>query len=154
MEPSPETNALLRARLDELLGDYERAQASLATARERMRSVRGSARSGDGTVSVQVDARGQLAGLDLEPRAYQRFSPSLLAAEIMRLTGAAVADVNGQLGEIMAPFLPAGMPYDQVASGEADLSGYAPPQPLTNETYNDWRARISGFTSTDGGGRP
>jgi len=144
MEASPTANAALRARLEELLGDYEQLRRGVAAAREQMRTMQGAAATTDGTIRVTVDSRGRLTGLELEPRAYRRFSPSRLAAEIVRLAGTACDQVTGQLAEVMAPFLPDGISYPDLLSGAADASAVTPDAPLTNETYDAWRARFRG----------
>lgn len=144
MEASPAANAALRARFEELLGDYERLRRGVAAAQERMRSIRGTAESTDGTIKVAVDSRGRLTGLELEPRAYRRFSPSQLAAEIVRLAGAACDQVTAGMAEVMAPFLPDGISYADLMSGAAGPSALTPDAPLTNETYDAWRARFRG----------
>jgi hypothetical protein len=144
VEASPSANAALRARLDELLGDYDRLRLSLADAQRRMRVMTGTAASSDGSVKAAVDFRGRLAGLDIEPRAYRRFSPSQLADEIRRLAEQAAAQVSGEMAEVMAPFLPAGLSYASLMSGDADISALSPDAPLTDETYDAWRARFSG----------
>lgn len=142
MEASPAANAALRARLEELLGDYEQLRRGVAAARERMRTMRGTAASTDGTIKVTVDPRGRLTGLDLDPRAYRRFSPSQLAAEIMRLAAVACDQVTGEMAEVMAPFLPDGISYADLMSGAVDPSAVTPQAPLSNETYDAWRARF------------
>lgn len=144
MEASPGANAALRARLEELLGDYEQLRRGVAAARERMRTMHGTAATSDGTIKVAVDSRGRLTGLELDARAYRRFSPSLLAAEIMRLAGLAAGQVTGEMAEVMAPFLPDGISYADLMSGAADPSAVTPDAPLTNETYDEWRARFRG----------
>lgn len=142
MEASPTVNAALRARLDELLGDYEQLRRRMSAAQDRMRTMRGTAASTDRTVAVSVDSRGRLVRLDLEPRAYRRFSPSQLAAEIQRLADEACAQVSDDMAEVMAPFLPAGISYHDLVSGAADASAVTPSVPLTNEAYDEWRARF------------
>ncbi len=104
--------------------------------------MRGTAASTDRTVAVTVDSRGRLVRLDIEPRAYRRFSPSQLAAEIQRLADEACATVTGDMAEVMAPVLPAGISYHDLVSGAADASAATPSVPLTNETYDEWRARF------------
>jgi DNA-binding protein YbaB len=142
MEASPAANAALRARLEELLGDYEQLRRGVAAARERMRTMRGTAASTDRTIAVTVDSRGRLTGLELDPRAYRRFSPSQLAAEIMRLATQACDQVTGEMTEVMSPFLPDGISYADLLSGAADPSAVTPDAPLTNDTYDTWRARF------------
>lgn len=145
MDASPAANAALRARLEELLGDYEQLRRGAAAARERMRAMHGTASTTDGTIKVTVDSRGRLTGLDLEPRAYRRYSPSQLGAEIMRLAGAACDQVTSEMSEVMAPFLPAGICYADLMSGSSDALTVTPDAPLTNETYDEWRARFRGW---------
>ena len=142
MEASSAVNAALRARLEELLGDYEHLRRGVMAAQERMRTMRGTAATTDGTIKVTVDFRGRLSGLEIDPRAYRRYSPSQLATEIIRLTGVACDQVTGDMAEVMSPFLPAGVSYADLMSGTADTSAVTPSVPLTNETYDEWRARF------------
>lgn len=144
MDPSPTTNAALRARLDELLGEYDRLRKNMSDAQQRMKVMRGTASTSDGTVKVTVDFRGKLAGLDIEPRAYRRYSPSQLSEEILRLANAAAAQVTSDMAEVMAPFLPHGVSYADLMSGAADMSALSVDKPLTNENFDAWRARFSG----------
>ena len=144
MDASPSVNAALRVRLDELLGDYDRLRKNLAEARDRMRTMKGSAASSDGSVRVVVDFRARVTGLEIEPRAYRRYSPTQLAEEIRRLIDQAAAQVTVEMAGVMAPFLPTGVSYAGLMSGETDPSVLSPGEPLTNETYDAWRARFSG----------
>ncbi|GIH18848.1 YbaB/EbfC family nucleoid-associated protein [Rugosimonospora africana] len=148
MQPNPRTNAQLRARMEQLLGDYEQLRRNMSAARERMRAMSGRAATTDGTVKVQVDSNARLTGLEIDPKAYRRFSPSQLAEEIRRLYGEATRDVTSRVGDVMAPFLPDGISYDKLLTGEADVSTWSPERPLTDETYDEWRARFSGRPTT------
>lgn len=139
---TPEVNAALRARLEQLLGEYDRMRGNLAGLQQRLASAHGEASSQDGSVRVTVGPRGELRALEIGPRAYRHLSPSELAAEIVRLSGEATASVTGQLQEVMAPFLPAGVSYADAAAGNADLSAWAPPKPVTSENFDEW---ISGL---------
>ncbi|NUP48503.1 MAG: YbaB/EbfC family nucleoid-associated protein [Catenulispora sp.] len=151
-EASPAANAALRARLSELLDDYDRVRRDLGDAQARMKEMRGTARSADGTVVVTVDFRGTLTALEIGPRAYSRFAPSLLAEEILRLTAAARADVTGAMGEVMAPFLPQGLEYGALMDGSADMGRLSVPAPLDDEGYDAWRARFSGVRDASAAG--
>jgi hypothetical protein len=148
VDATPQGNAYLRARFEELLGEYERLRRDAAEAGRRTRAARGTAKSTDSSIEVTVDAQGKLAGLTLDAKAYRRFSPSQLADQIMTLAGRAVDDVTGQLAEVMAPFLPRGVNYADLVSGAADPADLTPEQPLTDETYDTWRARFSGRETT------
>ncbi|NUR57725.1 MAG: YbaB/EbfC family nucleoid-associated protein [Catenulispora sp.] len=152
MEASPAANAALKARLSELMDDYDRVRRNLGEAQERMKEMRGTARSGDGTIVVTVDFRGTLTALQIGPRAYSRLSPSLLAEEILRLAAQARTEITGAMGEVMAPFLPQGLEYGALMDGSADLGQLAMPAPVGDEGYDAWRARFSGISDSGGGG--
>jgi DNA-binding protein YbaB len=147
--PLPATAAALRARLQDLLGEYEQLSGRLGDAQKRMRALTATARSTDGSVSVEVDSRSRLTRLEIDPRAYRRLSPSQLASEILRLTQEAAAGVTRRAGEVMAPFLPAGASYEQILDGQADTLTFLAERPLTDESFGQWRARFSGRSTVD-----
>ncbi|MGH3273659.1 MAG: YbaB/EbfC family nucleoid-associated protein [Streptosporangiaceae bacterium] len=139
---TPEGNAALRLRVDELLGTYEKVRRNLDTLQQRMREASGEATSKDGAVSVRVGPQGNLRELRVEPKAYRRLSPSELAAEILELSRQATKDVQGRLERVMAPFLPKDMPYADVVAGQGDIASWMPKQPLTIDTFDEWWAGI------------
>ena len=148
MDATPQGNAYLKARFEELLGEYERVRRDAAEAGRRTRELRGTARTTDGSIEVTVTAQGRLAGLALDAKAYRRYSPSQLAEQILALAGKAVDDVTGQMAEVMAPFLPRDVNYADLVSGTADPADLTPEGPLTDETFDAWRARFSGRATT------
>jgi DNA-binding protein YbaB len=149
MEASASVNAALRARLDELLGEYERLRKNLTTAQKHMRSMTGTAESSDHSVKVTVDSRGVLTGLELAPTAYRRYSPTLLAELILKLIKEASGQVTSEMATVMAPFLPRDVNYADLISGKTDMSAVGTTKPLSNETFDQWRARFSGHESMD-----
>ena len=140
--------AALRARLDDVLAEYERMRRNAADTQRRVQAMRGTASTSDGTVRVTVDARGKPVAFDIEPRAYRRYSPSQLATELLRLVDEAAAQVTAEMADAMAPFLPAGVSYADLLSGKADPASLSPGAPLTDETFDAWRARFSGRGAT------
>jgi DNA-binding protein YbaB len=132
----------MRARMEQLLGEYDNVRASLGRLRSRMAEVEGSARSADGGIELTVGPQGTLRALRIDPRAYRRLSPTELADEIVRLSGEAAGDARRQLAEVMAPFLPPGVAYEKVADGTVDPADWAPRQPLTPATFDDWWSRF------------
>jgi DNA-binding protein YbaB len=139
---TPEMNAALRTRFEELLGEYDRVRANFAAMQQRLREVKGEAQSKDGSVRLTVGPQGNLLSLQLEPRAYRRLSPSELAGEILELSGQAGRDARGQLEQVMAPFLPTGVSYTDVMDGQADPATWAPKQPLSDDTFDAWWSGI------------
>ena len=137
-------NAYLRARLEELLGQYEKARHDLAEVRRRSRTTRGTAATTDGSVRVSVDANGKPTAIELDAKAYRRYSPSQLATQLMDLFAEANRDVTARMADVMAPFLPEGVDYAQVVSGGIDPQSWQPARPLDDESFDEWRARFSG----------
>jgi hypothetical protein len=149
---TPEMIGAMRARMEQLLGEYDKVRANLAAMRARMRDAEGSARSKDGGIELTVGPQGALRALTIDPRAYRKLSPTELAEEILRLSAAATADVRRQLRDVMAPFLPPGVSYEQVADGSVDPGEWAPERPLTAETFDQWWATFGAGASRSPGG--
>ncbi|MFL6074874.1 MAG: YbaB/EbfC family nucleoid-associated protein [Mycobacteriales bacterium] len=153
MSVTPEMVQGMRARLDQVMGEYDRIAGGLRDMRARMREISGTARSDDGGVTVTVGPRGTLTGLEITPRAYRKSSPSELAELILAVAAKAVADLNGQMEEVMRPFLPPGTSYADAAEGRVEV-GLPGAQPLTEETLDEWLAGFNGFTRRQGGSEP
>jgi DNA-binding protein YbaB len=149
---SPEMVGAMRARMQELLGEYDKVRANLAAMRARLREAEASARSKDGGIELTVGPQGALRSLTIDPRAYRKLSPTELAGEILRLSEAATAEVRKQLRDVMAPFLPAGVSYEQVADGSVDPGQWAPERPLTAETFDQWWRTFGGRDGLSRGG--
>ncbi|HXS65086.1 MAG TPA: YbaB/EbfC family nucleoid-associated protein [Streptosporangiaceae bacterium] len=140
---TPEINAALRGRIEQLLGDYDRVKANVGQMQRRLAEAEGHAETGDGSVKVTVGPRGELRELRLDPRAYRRFSPSELATEIIELTGQAAREVQKQVGEAMSPFLPEGVSVEQLTSGEVDPARWRPPSGSIKDLLETWLPRAS-----------
>lgn len=133
--------------MEQLLTEYDRMRGNLAAMQQRLATALGEAKSHDGSVRLTVGPRGDLRTLEIEPRAYRQHSPSELAEEILALTKQATNDVQRQLEEVMAPFLPTGISYADVAAGKADPAAWALRRPLTSETFDEWWSGIGKGTS-------
>lgn len=139
MRPAtPEGNAALRAQLEQLLGEYDKARSHLDTMQAAMREAKGEATSKDRSVSVTVGPRGNLIALTIEPRAYRQFSPSALATEITDLVKKATDLVTEEVAGVMAPFLPEGVRYSDVLSGQAKAAGWDAAARLGSARLKDW----------------
>lgn len=135
---TPEVNAALRARFEVLLDEYERIKDNASKLQRRLREAEATAASKDGAVKVTVGPRGDLRALQIDPRAYRRLSPSELAAEILELSGAAARDVQAQLEQVIAPFLPPDVTYQQVVDGEVDPASWRPSQASMQRIVESW----------------
>ncbi len=135
---TPEVNAALRGRIEQLLGEYARVRANVGQLQRRLAEAEGHAETKDGSVKVTVGPRWELRELRLDPRAYRRFSPSELATQIIELTGQATREVRKQVGEAMSPFLPEGVSAEQLTSGEVDPAAWRPPSGSIKDLLEAW----------------
>jgi|SRR5437879_9957010 DNA-binding protein YbaB len=75
---------------------------ALAVQQEAM-SVRGAATSGDGQVTVEVDATGVITDLKLTELALRRGSANKLAATVVATAQSAAAQARARMAEVLAP---------------------------------------------------
>lgn len=78
------------------------SDSALAVQQKAM-SVRGAATSGDGQVTVEVDATGVITGLTLTELALARGSANKLAATIVATAQSAAAQARARMTEVLAP---------------------------------------------------
>lgn len=148
MSGMPPLNRALLARMEELLGTYEKMRAGVADVRARVREVTGSASSGDGGVKVTVDQHGALTALEIDARTYRRSSPTELADTILELAAKANREARAKSSEILRPFLPNDVSFDDIVDGTADIS-IMPAAPLTEENFDGWWAGIGRPSESD-----
>ncbi|PXY32355.1 YbaB/EbfC family nucleoid-associated protein [Prauserella muralis] len=118
-----------RAQVEELLADYQRSREQLASVQRNLASISESASSDDGLVTATVGGRGVLTGLVIADAAYERYRPGELAAQIVKVAGAATVKALAGAGEVLAPALPSGTDPQALLLGTADLAAeeIAPP---------------------------
>jgi DNA-binding protein YbaB len=136
---TPQINAALRTQIEQLLGEYDKLKGNVSQLQQRLARAQGQAESKDGAIKLSVGPRGELRALQLDPRAYRRYSPSELAAQILELAGEATTDVQHQLDEVMTPFLPPGISYSQVADGKTDPASWKLSQPTLRDLLGGWK---------------
>ncbi len=132
------TNGELWAQLDRLMTQYEKTTKHLSSVQEKVPTLRGEASSADGLVTVTVGARGNVVGLTISPRAFRRLSPTELAEMIVATAEQAGRAATSQMQELVAPFLPKDVKLEDLMSGNADFSQFAPKEPLTAENFDQW----------------
>ncbi|MFE0589710.1 YbaB/EbfC family nucleoid-associated protein [Micromonospora echinospora] len=98
----------MRARFDEVHGQYQRLRSGLDELQARLAELRVTERSDDGQVTATVDACGQLISLDLHPSVYQARDARALARKITATVQKATAAVTASTQELVAGYLPAG----------------------------------------------
>ena len=102
-----EANHALRARFDDVYGQYQRLRSGLDEVQQRLAETRASARSADGLITATVDARGQLADLRLDRRVYRETDPDRLGRDILATVREATTRATDDVRELMAACLPA-----------------------------------------------
>jgi DNA-binding protein YbaB len=103
-----DANRALRARFDEVYGEYERLREGLDDLQQRLASFQATATSADGHVTATVGPRGQLVELELDRRVYRDHDPASLAALITRTVQQATESATAGVQELVGGYLPAG----------------------------------------------
>ena len=102
-----DANHALRARFDDVFGQYQRLRSGLDEIQDRLAGMRVSAHSDDGLITATVDARGQLADLRLDRRVYRETDPDRLSRAILATVREATTRAGDDVRELMAGYLPA-----------------------------------------------
>ena len=136
-----------RTQVDELLADYRRSRAHLASVQRELASISASAGDPEGLITVTVGPRGTMIGITIDDAAYRRYRASELADQIVRATGAATVRALAAAGEVLAPALPGGTDPQALLLGTGDLAAteIAPPAkpPAEEDSFEDqnWLTR-------------
>ncbi len=102
-----DANHALRARFDDVYGQYQRLRSGMDDIQQRLAELRVSAESDDGLIRATVGPRGQLIDLHLDRRIYRDMDAGALARTIVATTEKAAAQVAEQVQQMMAGYLPA-----------------------------------------------
>jgi DNA-binding protein YbaB len=105
-----DANRALRARFDEVYGQYRRLRSGMDELQQRLATLRVTAESEDGYVRATVGPRGQLVELKLDPRIYREGDADALARKITGTVQAATERAADQVQHLVAGYLPAGSP--------------------------------------------
>ncbi len=103
-----DANRELRARFDEVYGQYRQLRSGLDELQARLAKLRVTERSDDGQVTVVVGARGELVSVEVHPSVFHDRDAQALSrkitATVHRATTAAIAATQ----ELIAGCVPAG----------------------------------------------
>jgi len=114
-------NRALRARFDDVFGQYQRLRAGMAELQDRLAAFAATARSPDGLVAATVDARGRLVALTFDPTVYRAHPPDRLARVATATASRAAASAADSIQELLAAYLPPGSGVaEYVRSGQFD----------------------------------
>jgi len=102
-----DANRALRARFDDVFGQYQRLRSGMGELQQKLAATKVTASSKDRLVHATVGPRGQLVELRIEPRAYREHQPHQLADLITRTVQDAVDRTTEKVQELVAGYLPA-----------------------------------------------
>ncbi|MEH1054620.1 YbaB/EbfC family nucleoid-associated protein [Micromonospora sp. CPCC 206171] len=103
-----EANRALRARFDEVYGQYRRLRSGLDELQTRLAELRITERSDDGQVTATVGARGELIAVELSSAVYHDRDAKALSRKITTTVHRATAAAVAATQELVAGYLPAG----------------------------------------------
>jgi DNA-binding protein YbaB len=103
-----DANRALRARFDEVFGQYQRLRSGMDEMQRRLAGLRVTAESDDGYVRATVGPRGQLVDLTLDQRVYREGDAQALARKITATVQRATARAVEQVQQIVGGYLPPG----------------------------------------------
>ncbi|MEV0590889.1 YbaB/EbfC family nucleoid-associated protein [Nonomuraea cavernae] len=118
-----------RSAVEELAAEYNRQAVHLREAYGKLTTLSAVGKSDDGMVTVTVGPRGQVRDIVLNPRVYRKLSPSELSQSIMKQISVATSEVAERTKELMGPFVPEGLPYEDIFGDGAGLEAFLP-QPV------------------------
>lgn len=102
-----DANHALRARFDDVFGQYQRLRSGMDDMQQRLAELQVSAESDDGLIRATVGPRGQLIDLRLDRRIYRDMDAAELGRKIVTTTEQAAARMAEQVQQLMAGYLPA-----------------------------------------------
>ncbi|MEW2383133.1 YbaB/EbfC family nucleoid-associated protein [Micromonospora sp. NPDC047707] len=101
-----DANRALRARFDEVYGQYQRLRSGVDDLQRKLAELRVTERSDDGRVTVVVGARGDLVSVDLDPAIYRDRDAKGLARTITETAQRAAAAAGKATRDLTAGYLP------------------------------------------------
>jgi DNA-binding protein YbaB len=109
----------------DLVSSLAQENTRLRETQSRMRQLRGTGRSADERVRVEVDQFGVLAGLRIDPRA-MRLGSEALAEAILHAVEQGVRDVKAQADAMMRPLVEELTGTTRTDPGGAEFAGWEP----------------------------
>ncbi|MFD6562782.1 YbaB/EbfC family nucleoid-associated protein [Micromonospora profundi] len=103
-----DANRELRARFDDVYGQYQQLRSNLDQLAARLAELRVTRRSSDGLVTATVGARGELVSLDLAPAIYRERDAAALSRKITETVSAATSAAAAATRDVVAETVPAG----------------------------------------------
>ncbi|MET8230178.1 YbaB/EbfC family nucleoid-associated protein [Micromonospora sp. NPDC005298] len=114
-----DANRELRARFDDVYGQYQQLRSNLDELRTRLAAVRVTRRSTDGRVTATVGPRGELVAVELDPAIYQDRDAEALSRKITETIRDATTAAGSATRDLVAEHVPAGSgPVEFLRTGD------------------------------------
>ncbi|MGC4894769.1 YbaB/EbfC family nucleoid-associated protein [Micromonospora sp. DT31] len=105
-----DANRALRARFDEVYGQYQRLRSGLDELQTKLAELRVTERSADGHVTAVVGARGELVSVEVSPAVFADRDARALSRKITETVARASAAAATATRELVSVYLPPGSP--------------------------------------------
>ncbi|MGV9368983.1 YbaB/EbfC family DNA-binding protein [Micromonospora sp. BL1] len=105
-----DANRALRARFDEVYGQYQRLRSGLDELQTKLAELRVTERSDDGQVTAVVGARGELISVEVSPAAFHDRDARALSRKITETVLRASTAATTATRELVSGYLPPGSP--------------------------------------------
>ncbi|MFC4148220.1 YbaB/EbfC family nucleoid-associated protein [Micromonospora mangrovi] len=105
-----DANRALRARFDEVYGQYQRLRSGLDELQVKLAELRVTERSEDGQVTATAGARGELIDVEVTPAVFHERDARALSRKITKTVHRASAAAVSATQDLVAGYLPAGSP--------------------------------------------
>jgi DNA-binding protein YbaB len=116
------------------MDDHSQQGERLNQMRRDLEQVSATATRADGLVTVVVGAHGQVTDIRFDPRVYRKLSSGELSQAVMRLIDQATTEVTEQTRQIMTPFLPEGLSYENALGEKGDFTTFLPKPATPTDT--------------------
>jgi DNA-binding protein YbaB len=124
--------------LEGLMEEYRKRRARTAELQRSIREISATATTPRQTIKVTVGAQGDLTGIEFVTGAYKRMAPNELSEAILGAVAEAKVKATDALRELMQPELPAGLNFDDLIQGKADMSKALPENSIMPDAVRDY----------------
>jgi DNA-binding protein YbaB len=121
-----------------LMAEYQQQLEQIGEHQRRMQEITGTAASPRKSVSVTLNAQGQLVELKFPTDAYRSMAPVELANVIIETFTAARDQVTRRQRELMAANAPGGIDVSQLFGPDADLGKVLPVNPFMSDEVREY----------------
>jgi DNA-binding protein YbaB len=129
----------------EAAAELDRKQQRLREIRDELARTSTTASAPDRSITVELDAAGELTSIKFNSQRYRRMAPAELSAVLIEVIRRARAESRQRMASAFKDMLPAGLHFDDVKSGKPDLDQ------MFDDARDEVRELVAGLRAPDGG---